>query len=169
MYYSRWQITECCQLPLSSLPLHDGCPRTALTKPLESYSTFQLRSKNNEQLGSSNRVQTTQVHCRIVFTWIFLQCVLFLFASTAAAAAANKGITRSWREITAASRNLYVGFTKQIPLHTTTAAAPACYVIFMTGNKRTRGSSARKHSNKRIAPSNRPRHPCWTPPMSKTA
>lgn len=31
----------------------------------------------------------------------------------------------------------------------------------------TRGSSMRKHNNKRIPPNNRPQHPRWTPPMSK--
>lgn len=43
---------------------------------------------------------------------------------------------RNWSEITATSKKLQMGFTKQIPLHTTTPSALACYVIFVTGNKR---------------------------------
>lgn len=46
--------------------------------------------QNNEQQESSNRVQTTRVHCYSVFTWISLQCVLFLFAAAATSAAAKK-------------------------------------------------------------------------------
>lgn len=66
MHYSHWQITECCQLPLSSLPHHYDCPCTALTKPLESYSTFQLRSKtmsSRDQVTEFRQQQSTVLLC----------------------------------------------------------------------------------------------------------
>lgn len=70
------------------LPVHYVCPCTALTKTLGEPRYISTEIQNNEQQGSSGTVQTTRVHYYSVFTWILLQCVLFLFASTAVAAAA---------------------------------------------------------------------------------
>lgn len=141
MHYSHWQITECCQLPLCSLTRHYGCYHTPLTKPLESYSTFHLRSKA-EQQGSSNRVQTRGVHCCFVFTRILLHCVLFLFAS---AAAANKAQTQLSREADG-KRVLYMfsfasgsrckdSIRWEAPNRLLTPSALARCVTLVTGNK----------------------------------
>lgn len=130
--------TTLLSTPSLRLSLH--C--TALTNPLESSSTFQLRSKT-----MSSRDQVTefrqQVHCYSVFTWILLHCVLFLFASTTAAAANLNQPQRSWEDEAKSLLRQRTdekapadGIYRADSITYLTPSALACYVSFVTGNKR---------------------------------
>jgi len=65
-------------------------------KTLRELQYFSAEIQRSKQQGSRNRVQTRRVQCYFVFTLILLQCLLFLFASTASAANKNQWQS-SWK------------------------------------------------------------------------
>lgn len=145
MHYSHWQITECCQLPLCSLPHHYGCPRTALTKPSESYSTFQLRSKtmsSRDQVTEFRQHEFTVIPCLhgffcIVFCSFLLppqqQRQLIRISCND-----QEKLRLNHRYLQELTQRLQPtdGIYQTDSITYLTPSALACYVSFMTGNKR---------------------------------
>lgn len=126
--------TECCQLPLCSLPRHVGCPCSALMKPSESYSTFQLRSKttsSGDQGTEFRDNKSSLLSC--VYMGSFTLCFVLSF---------HRQIwiddSRRSREAGAKRprRGATCGLVLKLCYISLTPSALACYVGFVTGNKR---------------------------------
>lgn len=138
MHYSHWQITECCQLPLSSLPHHYGCPCTALTKPLESYSTFQLRFKtmsSRDQVTEFTVILCLHGYFCIVFCSFLLppqQQLIRISCNDRERLKQNHCYLKELNQRLQPTDGIYE--TDSITY--LTPSALACYVSFVTGNKR---------------------------------
>lgn len=167
MHYSHWQITECCQLPLCSLPHHDGCPCTALTKPLESYIMFQIRSKtmsSRDEVTEFRQQEFTAILCLHGFF-----CIVFCSFLLPLPQQQHIRLSCNDHEKLKLNHHYLKELTQRLQptdgiyqTDSITYLTPSALHVMSAAWQVTWGSSMRKHDNKRVSPNNRPQHPRWT-------
>lgn len=130
-----------------STPITIGCPRTALTKPLESYSTFQLRSKtmsSRDQVTEFRQRKFTLILCLHGYFCIVFCSFLFPPQQRQQLIRVSRNDHRKPRS---SENHRYLkepnerlrrtdGIYQTDSITYLTPSALACYVSFVTGNKR---------------------------------